>query len=252
MHINYDLIIKYLSQNKDNKKNKILNEDNFKSSIENLEKTKYYILNNFSYLRFKSENNLIDSIIYNLNNDKFTLDKNIMNENRKNLLKLLDGDTFIDICKYFNINIIIINEQIELISKNNIIDLSLPFILLYNNIDFYPIFLKDKRLFFYQDSIIEELLDNDFIVNHENYQLIDNIEYLIDRVLDNTKEKVNDKVNDKMNNIFINSNNLDYFDKVKKMKKAELINSLMDKEDYKKSYLVKLKKDDLIKLLCKN
>lgn len=251
MNVNYDLIIKYLSKKKLNiTKEKSINiinnlEDNI-SKIEKFKNKYHNELEEYSFLRFKSDNNLVDSIIYLLNNEKFTLDKKIMEKNRNELLNLLDDSNLPNICKYFNINILLISDQIELYSSSNIINLSLPFILLYKENNYYPLFLNEKRIFFYQGSEIEDLLDKDFVVNYDNYQLLDNTNEIIDQILD----RMNDKET-KSNDIFINSNNLEYLEKIKKYKKVDLINEILNKSDYKKSNLQKMRKDDLIRLLGK-
>ena len=251
MNVNYDLIIKYLSKKKLNiTKEKSINiinnlEDNI-SKIEKFKNKYHNELEEYSFLRFKSDNNLVDSIIYLLNNEKFTLDKKIMAKNRNELLNLLDDSNLPNICKYFNINILLISDQIELYSSSNIINLSLPFILLYKENNYYPLFLNEKRIFFYQGSEIEDLLDKDFVVNYDNYQLLDNTNEIIDQILD----RMNDKET-KSNDIFINSNNLEYLEKIKKYKKVDLINEILNKSDYKKSNLQKMRKDDLIRLLGK-
>lgn len=251
MNVNYDLIIKYLSKKKLNiTKEKSINIiNNLEDNILKIEKfkNKYHNeLEEYSFLRFKSDNNLVDSIIYLLNNEKFTLDKKIMAKNRNELLNLLDDSNLPNICKYFNINILLISDQIELYSSSNIINLSLPFILLYKENNYYPLFLNEKRIFFYQGSEIEDLLDKDFVVNYDNYQLLDNTNEIIDQILD----RMNDK-EIKSNDIFINSNNLEYLEKIKKYKKVDLINEILNKSDYKKSNLQKMRKDDLVRLLSK-
>ena len=175
MELNYDMIIKYLSPNKIIKSNKI--------QVQQFDK---YNLDKFKFLNLYSPNSLVDSIIYLLDNDNFFINQEQMEKSREEFIKQIKliNNNLKDICKYFKINIIILSDQINIYSATSIIDLSLPFVLLYNiDNSYYPIFKENKKVFFYQNSEIEKLLDSDFQVNFDNYQFLDDLNQIIDNIL---------------------------------------------------------------------
>ena len=245
MEINYDLIIKYLCSNLKNKENKKeLKIENVKSEEpKECNNFKYFssILDNELYLDFDYSNNLISSIIFLLNNDKFFFDRYKMNMSVSEFFNethiLNNNNIIVNICEYFDINILVVSDRLKLYSYNNIVDLSLPMILLYKLDDYYPIYNKDSFIYFYHNSIVEELLDNEFDINHDDYQILDDLETKIDSILLSNKK------------IFASNNELNNLDNYKKMKKKELIDKILENNDYKKSYLQKKRKSDLIKML---
>lgn len=242
MEINYDLIIKYLCNTKKEKPVvKPTEKKDFKYFVDDLKK--------MSYLDFSFENSLLVSIIFLLNSDKFHFDECEMENSVEEMLNELDLDNdknlMINLCKKLDINIIVIGEELKLFSFRNIVDLSLPFVLLYKKSNRYlPIYDKSRKVYFYHNSIVENLLDNDFKVNHDDYQLLDDMECIVDEILVN---KSNDNVI-----WFTNDNIVNNMEKYKKMKKVELIDKLLENDDsLKKSSLNKLRKNDLIKMLLK-
>jgi len=245
MEINYELIIKYLSTNKIRKNNK--------TEIKLFSK---YELDKFKYLHFTTDNNLIDSMIYLLSNDNFYINQTKMKESREMFLKQLDLEendnrTIKKICKYFKINVMVLSEEIYLYSGESIIDLSLPFILIYSKDDtYYPIFKEHKKIFFYQNLEIESLLDRDFKVNFENYQFLDDLKQIINKILEKNVKPSNEIV--KTEQIFTSNSKIQEFEKFKKKTKKELITEILEKSiDSKKSSLNKMKKNDLINFLLK-
>lgn len=244
MEINYELIIKYLCKSESKVEKKITKpkeKNNFMYFQEEL--------NEMFYLDFNFENSFLVSIIFLLNNEKFYIDNSKMSDSIDEMLNELnltnDSNIKVNICKEFNINILLIGDELKLFSYRNIIDLSLPFILLYEkDNEYYPIYEKNRKVFFYHNSLVENLLDNEFKVNHDDYQLLDDIEYIIDDIL---KKETNEVL---INNIFTNESIVNNMESYKKMKKSELIDKLLDSNtSLKKSKLNKLKKNDLIKIL---
>lgn len=237
MEINYDLIIKFLSKSNKIKKLKPEERSDFK----------YFksLLKNKSYLKLDYDNSILSSIIFLLNSDKFYFNEEKMFKSIDEFLNELEieynDDILINVCSFFNINILIISDKLDLYSSKNIINLSLPFILLYKNDNKYnPIYENKKKLFFYHNSIVEDLLDNNFNVNHDDYQLLDDVDMIIDEILEKRES----------NNIFTSNNQINNLDNYKRKKKNELIEILIVKDlKLKKSNLLKLKKTDLIKML---
>lgn len=255
MELNYDMIIKYLSPNKIIKSNKI--------QVQQFDK---YNLDKFKFLNLYSPNSLVDSIIYLLDNDNFFINQEQMEKSREEFIKQIKliNNNLKDICKYFKINIIILSDQINIYSATSIIDLSLPFVLLYNiDNSYYPIFKENKKVFFYQNSEIEKLLDSDFQVNFDNYQFLDDLNQIIDNILnkpiniEKTKKSnqiIKENISEKKcnDNIFTTTNTIQDLEILKKKIKKELILDILEKDNsYKKSNLNKLKKNDLINILIK-
>ncbi|ADO67479.1 hypothetical protein crov445 [Cafeteria roenbergensis virus] len=261
MEINYNMIIKYLTPAEIISKNEI-----------NPLPFNHFKLNKFNYLNFLTSNNFIDSIIYLISNEHFYINPDEMDKSRNEFIKQIklnttDITSIKQICKFFKINILILSEKINLYSSENIIDLSLPFIILYHsNNNYYPVYQDNKFIFFYQNSPIEQLLEEDLVVNFTNYQFLDDLNQIIDLILndgksiDNTINKIStkinnkdiiDKIDDNINNkIFINNENLDKLEKLKKTTKNNLIIEILQKDSsLKKTNLNKLKKNDLINLL---
>lgn len=223
MEITYDLILKYLCNKKYNTK-KIYND------LENKE-TQF---NNFNKLEFcNKENTLKQSlnilIDYDESNDTFS-DEELLN----------------NLSEKLNLNILVLSNNNKLYSPKNIIDLSLPFILLHYDKYYSPLYQNDKKIFFYNDEDIEEILDEKIKVNHNKYQFLDNYEEIIDDIL-NKPKITNTKIDNKL---FVNEDEVKDYQDYNKLTKAKLINLIMEKNtNYKKSQLNKIKKNDLIKML---
>ena len=247
MEINYEMIIKYLSPSKAVKKSK--------TEIKSFDK---YDLDKFRYLYFNTDSNLIDSMIYLLSNDNFYINQTKMVESRNMFLKQLkidenDNNLIKKICNYFNINVLVLSDEIYLYSGKSIIDLSLPFILIYSKDDtYYPVFKEHKKIFFYQNFEIESLLDRDFKVNFENYQFLDDLKQIINKILENEKIETTDECT-KAEQIFTSNSKVEEYEQLKKKTKKDLINEILEKKGYdsKKSSLNKMKKNDLINLLVR-
>lgn len=239
MELSYDTIIKYLSPKANYQKKIEIN------SFDNINK---YELKNFKILNFSSENSLLDSIIYILMNEYFFLNQSKMRNSRNDFIKQVNLNnkfTYLkDICEFFKINILVLSEQINIYSCENIIDLSLPFIILYHMEDhYYPVFKNQKNIFFYHNSEIEDLLDKNFKVNFEDYQFLDDLNQIIDIILKNNIKAP------KQDEIFTNNINLQDYEKQRKKTRKILINDILSKNsDLNKSNLNKLKKNDLIEL----
>ena len=245
--LTYEVIIEHLG--KINFEKKILKPEEI--NLDNI------ILKTLKYLKYDSHNSLLDSIIYLLNNENFHFDKNIKRE-REEIKEELDmksndsNDIFDTLCDYFEINIIVSKEcdkEYYLYSNNSIIDLSLPFILLYHEKDaYYPIYNDNNKIFFYHNSVVEELIENCLEknvlnVNHDEYQFLDNINEIIDNILCE-----NGDGNEK--SIFINNENIELVENMSKMKKKELIVEILKKnKTYLESDLTKKLKKDLISIL---
>lgn len=240
MELNYQLIINYLSNNVKIKKSKNVTE------IKNFN---FKEINDLKMLKFYSENyddSLIESLIYLLDDNHFFLNNSKMKEsciNYKTELLINNNDEentiIIKTCNYFKINLIVISNKIKLFSSTNIIDLSLPFILLLKKeMHYYPIFKEEKKIFFYYNTFIENLLDGEFETNFIDYQILDDLNQIIDNIIK------------KENTLFINKNKINVVTQLNKKTKKELIMDILEKKiDSKKSSLNQMKKNELITLL---
>jgi len=187
------------------------------------------------------------SLIFCLNKNVFSSEAvfDIKLEDFKHFLKENKvSNNYLDIAKFFKINIFIITKKdLHILPSNNIVDIYLPHILIYyEDNKFYPCTINNKEILFFNTN-------NDFISSYyeqtpsvfnnlyQNYQILDDIETSINNFLG---------IED---NYFINESEVEKIQNLTKFKKAELINLLLSKSDYKKSVLNKMKKSELIKLL---
>lgn len=251
MELNYDYIISYLCKNDEKKiEPKFLNDFDI-SDIDVSNLSYYFYYNNCSF------DSILNSLIYILNIEDFYFDesKNIDSRNKMiNQLSLENNDDlFSELCKKLDINILVLEEKIHLYSGSSIINLYNPFILLRkkDNI-YYPICKDKKTIFYYQDKLIEEILESEINIEFEEFQLLDNLEEIIDDLLNNKKtdyKEKNDNTND-TNSIFLKENTIDKLNILNKLKKSELIEKILEKNDNNtEQKLKRLKKNDLINLL---
>lgn len=233
--ITYQVIIDYLKE---------------KSVSFNLGSSKKKKLHNIDFVYyglpdFSSElDYFLASLIFSINKEKF-LDEEDFGKKIVTLNKYIKEETkYMEIIKLFKINVFIItDDELYVLPNSSIIDIYQPHIIFYyNNGRFYPCTIDNQEILFHneENSFIYSLYEKEpkiFQNLIENYQILDEVTQSIDNFLGIEED------------CFINESEVDNIENLSKLKKAELIELILTKQDYKKSSLNKMKKVELIKLL---
>lgn len=254
MEITYDLIIKYLTNNKKNdfeiKKHLVKYSDTFPAKFNEILSNKFYY---FGVTVYENKNNIsfYMSLLTLLNKDFITLtDKEeleYLNSFKMALSKKIQNiddinDTlFESICKVIDCNFIIFdfkNEEISSIAADTVLNPWKPTLLFANYDDiWYPILydVNSKRLFCYNDQFIKKI----YTCTKNPVEIMDNLKELVD------------EFNVKTNSTFIKVKQEDYTENsLKKLTKLELMEIIKNKNI--KNVTTKTLKNDLIQIILSN
>jgi hypothetical protein len=264
--IDYNLIIKYLNEEKTvnlNKLSKWKFDDNFKIDKINYHQNNTRILQLILSCITKDYEKII-SMKDNLMEYKMDLKKRYQNDqlfNKYNhlrygysvieLIEIINYENVPMILKiysdFYQINLLLFKElenQMTLIHANEEYNALLPTILIYKERDnYYPI-ISDKKTFSYNDNFIKEFIKNGVInekINNylEEFKLKKDPIKLLKTLINNTYNNTN-IITENKESITESEFNFD------KLKKQEIIQLLKQKNI---KFNTKMKKEDLIKLI---
>lgn len=283
MEINYDIILKYLCENKNQFSNKL----NITQNSNKFQKFKKFFTNSFFrygiQIHDKNNNNISfwTSLLFcldkdylskseeQINNNINSIKKRIINSYKNKLYKKNDitqiiSDTsnslFLDlITDFFKLNVIIFdfeNENISIAYYGDYFNQWRMTIYLANYKDFWEPIIENNKKFFNItddcDNILKKILlenINYYNLNIKSFTINDNFDYILKNENLNTDIDI-DFVENNVNETFISSNTLIKnlsVNKLKKMKKNDIIKLFDDLSiDIK---IERIKKNDLINIL---